>query len=205
MKYEREDNNMIIGTLYNGKNVYTIYQARSKQRNRCKALYMATMLEEWQKANVRSFITSLSYDKDSRTDHEKEVFDEVKLLQQTYPSIKVKKVIFYSHLEKLMRVTHNPDFFAGLPIQTAQAVVKHAVTDFSNWLKALKDYKSSPSKYLGRPQMPHCRKQDAITFSITNHNAVLYFTDRGTLLKLPGIKERLKLVIHNIKSDHPTK
>lgn len=146
---------MIIGTLYNGKNVYTIYQARSKQRNRCKALYMATMLEEWQKANVRSFITSLSYDKDSRTDHEKEVFDEVKLLQQIYPSIKVKKVISYSHLEKLMRVTHNSDFFAGLPIQTAQAV--------------------------------------------------LYFTDRGTLLKLPGIKERLKLVIHNIKSDHPTK
>lgn len=78
-------------------------------------------------------------------------------------------------------------------MQTAQAVVKQAVTDFSNWLKALKDYKNSPSKYLGRPQMPHYRKQDIITFSITNQDAVLYFTDRGTFLKLPGIRERLYL------------
>ena len=150
-----------------------------------KLLYNAALFR------IRQIFTG--YDKDSRTDHEKEVFDEVELLQQTYPSIKVKRVISYSHLEKLMRVTHNPNFFAGLPMQSAQAVVKQAVTDFSNWLKALKYYKNSPSKYLGRPQMPHYRKQDAITFGITNQEAVLYFTDHGTLLKLPGIKERLYL------------
>lgn len=150
-----------------------------------KLLYNAALFR------IRQIFTG--YDKDSRTDHEEEVFDEVKLLQQTYPAIKVKRVISYSHLEKLMRVTRNPDFFAGLPMQTAQAVVKQAVTDFSNWLKALKDYKNSPSKYLGRPQMPHYRKQDIITFSITNQDAVLYFTDRGTFLKLPGIRERLYL------------
>ena len=150
-----------------------------------KLLYNAALFR------IRQIFTG--YDKDSRTDHEKEVFNEVKLLQQTYPAIKVKRVISYSHLEKLMRVTRNSDFFAGLPMQTAQAVVKQAVTDFSNWLKALKDYKNSSSKYPGRPQMPHYRKQDAITFSITNQDAVLYFTDRGTLLKLPGIRERLYL------------
>lgn len=38
------------------------------------------------------------------------------------------------------RVTENPDFFAGLPMQTAQAIVKQAVTDFNNWLKSLKAY-----------------------------------------------------------------
>lgn len=150
-----------------------------------KLLYNAALFR------IRQIFTG--YDKDSRTDHENEVFDEVKLLQQTYPSIKVRRIISYSHLEKLMRATHNHDFFAGLPMQSAQAVVKQAVTDFSNWLKALKDYKNSPFKYLGRPQMPHYRKQDAIIFSITNQDAVLYFTDRGTLLKLPGIKERLYL------------
>lgn len=150
-----------------------------------KLLYNAALFR------IRQIFTG--YDKDSRTDHEDEVFAEVDLLQQTYPSIKVKRVISYSHLEKLMRVTQNPDFFAGLPMQSAQAVVKQAVTDFSNWLKALKDYKSSLSKYLGKPQMPHYRKQDAITFSITNQDAVLYFTDRGTLLKLPSVKERLYL------------
>lgn len=33
---------------------------------------------------------------------------------------------------EVMRVTENPDFFAGLPMQTAQAIVKQAVTDFNN-------------------------------------------------------------------------
>ena len=148
-----------------------------------KLLYNAALFR------IRQIFTG--YDKDSRTDHEEEVFDEVKLLQQTYPAIKVKRVISYSHLEKLMRVTRNPDFFAGLPMQTAQAVVKQAVPYFSNWLKALKDYKNSPSKYLGRPQMPHYRKQDIITFSITNQDAVLYRDDIGTSLKLPLQKQRL--------------
>ena len=156
-----------------------------------KLLYNAALFR------IRQIFTS--YDKDSRTDHEEEVFDEVKLLQQTYPAIKVKRVISYSHLEKLMRVTHNPDFFAGLPMQTAQAVVKQAVTDFSNWLKALKDYKNSPSKYLGRPQMPHYRKQDIITFSITNQDAVLYRDDIGMSLKLPLQKQRL--YFSNLSSD----
>lgn len=55
---------------------------------------------------IRQIFTG--WDKDSRTDNEKEAFAEVTLLQQTYPSIKVKRVISYCHLEKLMRVTHNP-------------------------------------------------------------------------------------------------
>lgn len=67
-----------------------------------KLLYNAALFR------IRQIFTG--YDKDSRTDHEEEVFDEVKLLQQTYPAIKVKRVISYSHLEKLMRVTRNPDF-----------------------------------------------------------------------------------------------
>ena len=102
---------------------------------KAKLLYNAALFR------IRQIFTG--WDKDSRTDNEKEVFAEVDLLQQTYPSIKVKRVISYCHLEKLMRVTHNPDFFAGLPMQTAQAVVKHAVTDFSNWLKSLKAYKQT--------------------------------------------------------------
>lgn len=41
-----------------------------------------------------------------------------------------------------MRVTENPDFFIGLPMQTAQAMVKQAVTDFKNWLASLREYKN---------------------------------------------------------------
>ncbi|MCR4937030.1 MAG: transposase [Lachnospiraceae bacterium] len=126
------------------------------------------------------------YGKASRTSNEQQVFDEVKLLESTYPSIKIKRVISYAHLEKLMRVTGNPDFTAGLPMQTAQAVVKQAVQDFKGWLSALRDYKRSPDKYLGKPRMPHYKKSPC-TFTITNQDAVIY----GKSLKLPGIKERL--------------
>ena len=48
-----------------------------------------------------------------------------------------------------MRVTDNPDFFAGLPKQTAQQMTKQAVTDFKNWLVSLREYKKHPEKYLG--------------------------------------------------------
>ena len=168
-----------------------IYDYCDSNAQKAKLLYNAALFR------IRQIFTG--WDKDSRTDNEKEVFAEVDLLQQTYPSVKVKKVISYGHLEKLMRVTHNPDFFAGLPMQTAQAVVKHAGTDFSNWLKSLKAYKQDPSKFLGKPQMPHYQKRNSITFGITNQDAVLYPADHGVNLKLPGRKERLYL--SNIEAD----
>jgi len=134
-----------------------IYDYCDSNAQKAKLLYNAALFR------IRQIFTG--WGKDSRTDNEKEIFAEVDLLQQTYPSIKVKRVISYCHLEKLMRVTNNPDFFAGLPMQTAQSVIKHAVTDFSNWLKSLKAYKQDPSKFLGKPQMPHYQKRNIITCS----------------------------------------
>lgn len=168
-----------------------IYNYCDSNARKAKLLYNAALFR------IRQIFTG--WDKDSRTDNEKEVFAEVGLLEQAYPSIKVKRVISYCHLEKLMRVTHNPDFFAGLPSQSAQAVVRHAVTDFSNWLKSLKAYNNDPSKFLGKPQMPHYQKSDVITFGITNQDAVLYPAGHGVDLKLPYIKERLHL--SNIEND----
>jgi len=90
-----------------------------------------------------------------------------------------------------MRVTENPDFFIGLPMQTAQAMVKQAVTDFKNWLASLREYKKHPEKFLGRPKIPHYKKQDLATVIITNQDAVLYPSETGVSLKLPIIKKRL--------------
>ena len=162
-----------------------IYDYCGSNAKMAKLLYNAALFR------IRQIFTG--YDKQARTANEKEVFAEVELLQKTYPSIQVKRFISYTHLEKLMRVTENPDFFAGLPMQTAQAVIKQARLDFDNWLKALKAYKKDPSGFLGKPRMPHYRKQDVATFTISSQDAVLYFTDRGTLLKLPLISERLYL------------
>ena len=118
------------------------------------------------------------WDKAVRTENEKEVFRELDLLKKAYPG------------------------------QTAQAVLKAAAGDFKNWLAALRTYKKDPSKFLGKPRMPGYCKSEKKTFTITNQDAVLYPVYRdgegtsgkggrvyaGMELKLPGIRQRLKLV-----------
>ena len=150
---------------------------------KAKLLYNAALFR------IRNIFTG--YEKEHRTDNEEDVFCEVHALQDVYPQIHVRKVISYNHLEKLMRVTENPDFFIGLPMQTAQAMVKQAVTDFKNWLASLREYKKHPEKFLGRPKIPHYKKQDLATVIITNQDAVLYPSETGVSLKLPIIKKRL--------------
>ena len=67
-----------------------------------KLLYNAALFR------VRNIFTG--YDKEHRTENEVEVFQEVALLQRSYPNMHVRRVISYTHLEKMMRVTENADF-----------------------------------------------------------------------------------------------
>lgn len=156
-----------------------------------KLLYNAALFR------VRNIFTG--YDKEHRTENEVEVFQEVALLQRSYPNMHVRRVISYTHLEKMMRVTENPDFFSGLPRQTAQQMVKQSVTDFKNWLASLREYKKHPEKYLGKPKMPRYKKSDLTTVIITNQDAVLYRDDIGMSLKRPLQKQRL--YFSNLSSD----
>ena len=128
----------------------SIYDYCDDLSRKSKLLYNASLFR------IRNIFTG--YEKEHLTSNEAEVFGEVKLLHESYPGIHVQKVICYKHLEKLMRVTENPDFFAGLPMQTAQAIVKQAVTDFNNWLKSLKAYAKHPEDFLGRPKMTKNKK-----------------------------------------------
>ena len=178
-------------TIISKNNFTEIYQYADTYAVLSKNLYNAALFR------VRQIFTGSG--KETRTLNEAKVFDEVSLLEHTYPSIHVKKVISYSHLEKMMRVTHNPDFFAGLPMQTAQAVVKSAVQDFKNWLASLRAYKKDPSSFSGKPKMPGYKKSDRCTFTVTNQDAVLYPVTVGNgvflgmELKLPCTKARLFL------------
>ena len=156
-----------------------------------KLLYNAALFR------VRNIFTG--YDKEHRTENEVEVFQEVALLQRSYPNMHVGRVISYTFLEKMMRVTENADFFSGLPRQTAQQMVKQSVTDFKNWLTSLTEYKKHPEKYLGKPKMPRYKKSDLTTVIITNQDAVLYRDDIGMSLKLPLQKQRL--YFSNLSSD----
>ncbi|MGF6991332.1 putative transposase [Lachnospiraceae bacterium PM6-15] len=130
--------------------------------------------------------------KEVLSDNEALVAEEIRQVLSRYPHLqKPKSVLTYTFLEKLMRVTENPDFFAGLPMQSAQAVVKQAVTDFNNWLAAKKDYWNHPHKYLGEPQMPSYKKGEFCSFLFTNQDCVLYAREdctEGANLKFPKKK-----------------
>ena len=160
----------------------SIYDYCDDLSRKSKLLYNASLFR------IRNIFTG--YEKEHRTDNEEDVFCEVHALQDVHPQIHVRKAISYNHLEKLMRVTENPDFFIGLRCRhTGDG--KQAVTDFKNWLASLREYKKHPEKFLGRPKMPHYKKQDLATVIITNQDAVLYPSETGVSLKLPIIKKRL--------------
>ena len=82
-----------------------------------------------------------------------------------------RRSMSYLFLEKLMRVTWNPDFFAGLPMQCAQNVLKQVCGDFKNWMASCRQYKKDTSGYLVRPKMPHYkRKKSLSSFTFTNQD-----------------------------------
>ena len=181
-----------------------IFGWMEKNLHLSKNLYNAALFR------IRQVFTG--WEKRVRTENEAEVFGEVRIMQAAYPKVKVGRVLSYRALDAIMRANGNPDFYAGLPMQTAQRVLKEAVTVFRAWLKSLKEYKRAPGRYTGKPCMPKYLKNDRHTFYITNQDAVLYpvcrtmknrgaeKTDRdeakghdGMELKLPLIKERLYL------------
>ena len=169
-----------------------------------KNLYNAALFR------IRQVFTG--WDKEKRTVNEEEVFGEIRAMQAVYPHVKVGRVLSYRALDAIMRANGNPDFFAGLPMQTAQRVLKEAVTVFKAWLSSLKEFRRAPERYTGRPCMPKYLKGDRHTIYISNQDAVLYpvygeggcagrsVTARrdcrehtGMRLKLPHIKERIFL------------
>ena len=169
-----------------------------------KNLYNAALFR------IRQVFTG--WEKEERTQNEEEVFGELRTMQAAYPKVKVGRVLSYRALDAVMRANNNPDFFAGLPMQTAQRVLKEAVTVFRAWLSSLKEFRRTPERYTGKPCMPKYLKNDRHTFYITNQDAVLYpvyrktdaagrkITDSGAPgeydgmeLKLPLMKKRLYL------------
>ena len=166
-----------------------------------KNLYNAALFR------IRQVFTG--WNKTKRTDLEHLVFDELKQTEAVYKSFKPRHVLSYAALDKIMRATVNPDFFAGLPMQTAQQVLKDAVHDFKAWLDSLKKYKKDPSNYTGKPKMPGYCKSSRKTFTVTNQDAVIYpVIDKngcitGNELKLPGFKKKERIPIHYVdhKSD----
>lgn len=137
------------------------------------------------------------WDKPHRSENEQQVFAEIETAEQVCPGLKVRRVLTYHALEKILRANRNPDFFSGLPMQTAQHIVREAADKFREWLDSLKGYRKDPSGYTGKPRMPKYLKGLRHTFEVTNQDAVLYPAGgaEGCNLKLPGFRkdERIPL------------
>ena len=132
---------------------------------------------------IRNAFTA--HNKTALTANEKEVQGELALLkgQKSY------YVPGDGILQRLMRITNNPDFFSGLPMQTAQHVIRQVCTDFKGWLASLKKYRKDPSGYTGKPKMPGYCRNDTASYLFTNQDAVIY----DGKLKLPRTKIRISV------------
>ena len=130
---------------------------------------------------IRNAFTA--HNKTALTANEKEVQDELALLkgQKSY------YVLGKGVVEHVFRITNNPDFFSGLPMQTAQHVIRQVCTDFKGWLASLKKYRKDPSGYAGKPKMPGYCRNDTASYLFTNQDAVIY----DGKLKLPRTKIRI--------------
>lgn len=126
-------------------------------------------------------------DKTILSKNEQDVLEEMNLLKSKTP-----RYLSYTFLEKLMHITKNPDFFAGLPMQSAQYSVKSAVQDMLNWKEAKKAYKINPGAFSGAPNMPKYKKSDLALLKFTNQDCVIY-NKESVYLKFPKTKETLRL------------
>ena len=178
-----------VPMIVSEENFKEIFAFADQYSQLAKALYNAALFR------IRQVFTG--WDKgENRTPLEQSVFDEIQCAKETYGTFSCRRVLSYPALDKILRATKNPDFFAGLPMQTAQSIVRQAVTDFKAWLEALKAYKKNPSSFTGKPRMPRYCKADRKTFKVTNQDAALYPSKdgKGCLLKLPKIeKSRIPL------------
>ena len=83
----------------------------------------------------------------------------------------------------------------GLPRQTAQHVLKHVVRDLKSFFEAMKQYKTNPKMFTGKPKLPgYKHKGGTSSFDISNQDCAIYQNKKGSYsAKLPLIRERVSL------------
>lgn len=99
----------------------------------------------------RQVLSAVSKEEADWTANEREVMEEIRktvpLIKKASMPTKGKHFLGYMFLEGILRVNHNPDFYAeGLPRQTAQHVLKTTVKDMKGFYKAIKEYNKNPDR-----------------------------------------------------------
>ena len=100
------------------------------------------------------------------------------------------KWLTYGTLDYVLKSLKDPAYM-GLPAQANQQVLKLLLRDYKSFFESLKEYKSHPEKFTGRPKLPKYVKQGSCKTAILT-NQICRIVD-GRFLKMPGIKTRLNL------------
>ena len=174
-----------------------------------KIAHLSCNLENAASFRIRQLMTSLQKEETNWSENEKEVWQEIKLVNEILAVRDVKPghkektltvpasgVLNYEKLDLLMKHTNNPDYTAeGLPIHVAQHCLKTIALNFKSFFEAMKVFQATPSVFLGRPQLPgYHRKGGKVSFTVSNQESVVRQNKKGHfVLKLPKTKEVLSL------------
>lgn len=205
------------------KKQYSIYKCRISEKEP-----LFKVFNEWSHLSnnlynetlfiIRQLFTGLNKDKKDMNVLEITTIDNVLKILKTYNKKlildKNHRLVNFYFMDYYFKKTNNKNYNSFLPKQSAQHVIKDACNDFKNWLKALKSYKKSPSKFMGKPKMPKYRKSgDVYTVKLTNQDVILYKKKFSCEVKFPKTKYRLnftnkikdkKLKEVNIKYEYDT-
>lgn len=136
-------------------------------------------------------------------DNQMIAYERKKAKEETKPVEKRKKIhchlfgaptevnpyVDYYFLNALFKSISQNDY-RSLPIQSSQAIMRTVFQNWKSFYGALQEYKSNPSKFKARPNIPgYCRaKEKDVSFS--NQDCVIKETK---FLKFPQTKDRLNI------------
>lgn len=159
-------------------------------------LYNATLFR------IRQVLTLTEKPPEKWTDNEREVYDEILKALPLMPKkfampTKGRSILSYEFLNALLKASDNPDYRReGLPVQSAQHVIKDAVRAMKSFRHATKEYYKKPSSFTGKPKLPgYHQKGGNSTIILTNQDCVVYPKKDGPgyEVKFPKFDKRMDL------------
>lgn len=89
-----------------------------------------------------------------------------------------RKYLNYNAIDKIFKKT-NEENYRGLPVHTAQQTLRVLDKNWKSFFKSIKDWKTNPNKYKGRPKLPKYKKKGGLN--------QLIFTNQQCKIKEDGI------------------
>ena len=107
-----------------------------------------------------------------------------------------EKYLSYATLQKQFQDSKQQDYTV-LPAKVAQQIMKQVDTNFRAFFKALKAYKSNPSKFQGRPKLPKYKHKTDGRFVLiyTNQAISKKECDRDSVIHPSGLEFKFKTKI----------